>query len=231
VPGAPSHRLTAEMTNRKPYGMSLLLCVAGLACSQAMAQAHGPRATEFLDQPLPDDPAARAARLSEMDTFLRRLIGRFREAKGKGNDSERLVDCTAIGEGPGVQCMNGLGSRSDTGGSTSAMMFGMDPGALKVNFLRVSAKGIAEGGLARLSGDTLHVKFPCTIPPDASEVISCEVRLRYYAVEGSREVAVTTETIRRVMTRRGIVEQISTAYDWLNRQPAASDKNASSAGK
>jgi hypothetical protein len=216
----PPGRQTTTVTSRTRDFMSLLLCAGGLACGESNAQAHGPPATKFLDEPESDDPAARAARLSEMDAFLRRLVGRFREAKGRGNYSERLVDCTPIGTGPGVQCMNGLGSRSDTGGSTSAMLFGVDPGSLKVNYLRVNTKGIAEGGFGRLSGDTLHLKFPCTIPPDATEVISCETRLRYYTVEGSKEVTVTTMHIRRVMTRKGIVEQISTAYDWLNRQAA-----------
>ena len=209
----------------------LLLGAAWLACSDANAQAHGPPATEFLDVPDPDTPETHAAKVAELDVFLRRLVGRFRDTRGASNYSERLVDCVAIGVGAGVQCMNGLGSRSDTGGAVSAAIFGLDPRAAKVNFLRVNAKGIAEGGQGHLSGDTLYLKFPCTIPPDDQNVISCEARLQYYAQAHSNEVSLTTTYIKRVRTPRGIVEQKSTGYVWLNRRLADNNKKGGSGGK
>ncbi len=180
------------MTNRTRGFIVIFLGAAWFVCGDAKAQAHGPPATEFLDVPEPDTPKARAAKVAEINTFLRRLVGRFSDTQGERNDSERLVDCQAIGKGPGVQCMFGLGSRSGTGGGTSAQMFGVDPGAAKVNFLLVDTRGVAEGGLGKLSGNTLYIKFPCKLSDDADNIISCETRLQYYVLAAAKEVGITT---------------------------------------
>jgi hypothetical protein len=124
--------------------------------------------------------------------------------------------------------MFGLGSRSNTGGGLSVLLFGLDPMAQRINFLRVDAKGIAQGGLGRLSGDTLHVKFPGFIPDDVSiGLISCEDRVQFYTLAGSKEVAMTTERLLRYVGGR---ETRSFAYNWLRRIPSVSGR-AGAAGE
>ncbi len=132
--------------NRVPLPAVLLLA-ASLASGVAQAQARGPAAEEVLEngQDIPSgrerraaaalqareqameaarkeqeelrDPAVRAWRLAELDTWLRRIPGRFRiegriEApagpEGSGVLSGKVTgvaDCTGIGDGVGVQCI------------------------------------------------------------------------------------------------------------------------------
>jgi hypothetical protein len=51
----------------------------------------------------PDPVAEHAAKLTEIDTWLRGLVGQYRLSLD-GTDLEGISDCSGIGTGPGVNC-------------------------------------------------------------------------------------------------------------------------------
>jgi hypothetical protein len=208
----------------------LFTTTAGLTFGDANAQAHGPPATEFKDESTDiNDPVLRAAKLAELEAWLRRLVGRFRDTRNPKDFERERMDCTGIGTGPGVQCFTTMVSNSFSvrygvpksvssgNDSPEAKLFGLDPGALRVNYMQVDSKGLPEGGLGTLSGDTLYLKYECKIPPDAKDIVSCENRLRLYAPPNSKALAVSWELTLRISTRRGIVETSSEETSWLER--------------
>jgi hypothetical protein len=117
--------------------ITLLICVASLAAGAASAQGHGPdsqqlrteaQAKAAVEAEKAADPAARAARLAELEAFLRQLVGRFRHegsikliwavtstvnpeqgCDGAGcyvvKAAEGVSDCVGFGNGAGMQCM------------------------------------------------------------------------------------------------------------------------------
>src|SRR5512147_1103009 len=112
---------------------AIVSCAALLSCSAASAQPHV--AAESGAEPIPN---------ADMDVWLRRLVGSYK-LDGSANafacpsacsGVKGKVDCTAIGTGPGVQCiMNATWQEywSMTGQPTlidyldpSMMLFGLD---------------------------------------------------------------------------------------------------------
>jgi hypothetical protein len=217
----------------------LWLLFAGLAAGEASGQAHGPPAQELRIEVDRNDPAYRAERLAEMDVWLRRLTGLFYNESNPVDHDDKRMDCIGIGTGAGVQCFTTLGSGSISavryarGDSpqTEAKLFGIDPVALKVNYLQVNSKGLPEGGLGKVSGDTFTLRFECKIPDDADKIISCEYRLRIYAPPDSNELTVSTETTMRIRTERGIQEVSNEATSFLKRIPDPGSVSAAIAQK
>lgn len=107
--------------------------------------------------------------------------------KGKG-------DCVAVGDGPGVQCMlnvywidiyetalqqaDSSGDKVDAsptgvfeipGGVSnldpSMSLFGLDPGRAGINYLLVDHKGIPEGGIGFINGNTATFRTRCVNEP------------------------------------------------------------------
>jgi hypothetical protein len=124
--------------------------------------------------------------------WMRRLVGQFRYAgyvephaangaplgrqtvSGKG-------DCVAFGLAPGVQCTikvswpetHGDGGQEILGGTSylqpAMVLYGLDPDELAVHYLQVDNKGVADGGLGYLLGDTMTTKDPCVgVPGDCT---------------------------------------------------------------
>lgn len=124
--------------------------------------------------------------------WMRRLVGQFRyvgyvelrdrngaplgqqPVSGKG-------DCVAFGLAPGVQCTIKVGwpeTRGDDGeeilGGVSNLepamvLYGLDPDELAVHYLLVDNRGVADGGLGYLLGNTMTTKDPCAdIPGDCT---------------------------------------------------------------
>jgi len=124
---------------RRPFFSLIVLsvCVAMFPWGTVNAQDRGPSAekrraqaaaSEAKERERVADPAVRAAKLAELEAFLRRLVGRFRydgEVKliwgitgtvdpahgcdGKGcyvtKGAQGVADCVGFGNGPGVQCL------------------------------------------------------------------------------------------------------------------------------
>ena len=190
-----------------------LVCVvttALLVSARLNAQAHGPPATEFLDEQEVDTPATHAAKLADMTIWLGRLKGRFRLSSAL--NSERpglLVDCVGVGDGPGVQCITGRGGNTPRGEPENASMqlFGLDPLALTISRLTVNGRGIARHAQGRVKGDTLvFPRINCAMPENIRSelrVISCEEGLKIRALPDGKELQFTTETIMQTLPPAG----------------------------
>jgi hypothetical protein len=191
------------MERRRNAATALLIAVALLVSAKVEAQAHGPSATEFLDETKVDSSTTHAAMFADMGTWLRKLAGRFRLSSAI--DSERpglVVDCVGVGEGAGVQCVTGRGGNTPEGevANASMQLFGVDPLALTISRLTVNGRGIAQHAQGKLKGDTLV--FPrtnCVIPENIRsqlKIISCKEILKIRALTDGRELQFITETIR-----------------------------------
>ncbi len=116
--------------------------------------------------------------------WLRRLPGEFRYdgyvelQAGPGMPTSRLPvqglsDCVAFGAAPGVQCavdirwpkVSGENGTEVPGGSSvldpAMILYGLDPDHRAIHFLQVDKRGVAEGGLGYLEGNTLVTTAPC----------------------------------------------------------------------
>jgi hypothetical protein len=202
---------------------SWLIATALLTCARVNAQAHGPPATEFPDEPEVETPASRAAKLADTDTWLRRMTGRFRLSSAL--NSERpgvLVDCVGVGDGPGVQCMTGRGGNTPPGEEANASMqlLGLDPLALTISRLTVNGRGIAQHAQGKVKADTLA--FPginCAIPENIRterRIISCEERLKIRALPDELLLQFTTQLIIRFIQGE---ESNSSSTMWMKRVP------------
>jgi hypothetical protein len=209
----------------------LVVVTALLATTNAAAQAHGPVATELQDEPELDTATARAAKLAETAAWLGNMTGRFRLSSAISSDRPGLlVDCVGIGTGPGLQCMRGRGGNTPEGEEVNAEMqlFGLDPLALTVSYLRVNGRGIAQYAQGKVKGDTLV--FPrtnCLIPENIRSqmgVVSCEEVLKIRTSASGKEQQFVTETfLRRFIGPPGkpkrLVEQNYSANVWMRRVP------------
>jgi hypothetical protein len=114
--------------------------------------------------------------------WMRRLVGQFRyqgyvelrSADGAPlgkQDVQGVSDCVAFGLAPGVQCSVKVewpavegGDRVVGGVSTlqpAMILYGFDPDHRAVHMLQVDNKGIADGALGYIQGDTLIAAAPC----------------------------------------------------------------------
>jgi hypothetical protein len=115
-----------------------------------------------------------------LDVWLRRLVGRFEldgmvqmgpTCNAESDNCSAIkgrMDCIAIGNGPGVQCIinatwliysasNDLDSYLDPAMS----MFGIDPRREEINLLLVNDQSLASGGFGVVKGHTASFKTVC----------------------------------------------------------------------
>jgi hypothetical protein len=154
----------------------------------------------------------RTTAIARLDTWLRRLVGRFRISEVNGVAVKRgLQDCIAIGAGPGVHCLigPGAGEQKYTGAPTMTL-YGIDTQALKVSYLQVNSESIAEGALGRLSGDSITFAGECPRPahtpsppsPNGQHepiILSCSLQLRIYAPAQDKYVMLETRKEMRAL--------------------------------
>jgi hypothetical protein len=138
---------------------------------------------------VPLDAAARAAKLAEMEGWLRRLKGKYRIEGHRWNKGARsqvlgTADCFGIGSGPGVSCVISADwkSRKEAGTERNPktvqnaairpqiLLFGLDPGAMEirvthVDSIAVEMRGILQDGAVMLSEQSDpeildHISYP-----------------------------------------------------------------------
>jgi hypothetical protein len=124
--------------------------------------------------------------------WMRRLVGQFRyvgfvelhDPNGAPRGQQPVSgkgDCVAFGLAPGVQCTikvswpeaHGDDGQEILGGVSNLqpamVLYGLDPDELAVHYLLVDNKGVADGGLGYLKGDTMTTADPCVgIPGDCT---------------------------------------------------------------
>jgi hypothetical protein len=131
--------------------------------------------------------------------WLKRLVGQFRyegyvELHSDGapqgrNSITGASDCVGFGPGPGVQCVmkvswpevHGAGGGEIPGGVSSLapamILYGLDPDRIGVRYMQLDNKGIAEGGLGLLNGETMSSTIPCAdIPGDCKRTVRIEAQ-------------------------------------------------------
>lgn len=211
------------------------LCVIGLLAGvAALADGAEPRGSSIAR--MPDSPAAiearnaqaRTQKATQMDAWLRRLVGRFRyegfyavvvpspqppppiPVKG-------MADCVGIGGGPGVQCVvNAVWDDERWGGrrlgkwgggwvtsdSPTLLLYGVDPGQSNIRYLQVDHRGIAQGGAGLLNGNTLSYSERWVNPPEPVPIKERIVRIHAPAhgefIQISVELMVGTEPVFRI---------------------------------
>lgn len=178
-------------------------CAAVLISGEVHSQARGSLSSASKNREKTveavDNEVARATALAELDTWLRRLTGRFRydgvreELAGvwverdsaapfyRRETVKGLGDCRAVGTGPGVHCVLNV-----TWGPTSTLapamiQYGIDPDNLGVRYLQVNNRGIAEEALGFLRGNRATFKTECVNVP---AIPKCRLLIHIDAAEG-----------------------------------------------
>lgn len=169
--------------------LALLACAILLACGEVAAQARGApveRASSIAKDPLVE----RVAALAELDTWLRRLAGRFQIIMFDRPIGE--ANCVGIGAGPGVHCIYRFAppGRNDDRWRAQVRMFGLDLDAPGIGYLRINEDSTAEGGVASLRGDAIFFIGDCPViqpartGPVIVTVLDCQQELRMQARPG-----------------------------------------------
>jgi hypothetical protein len=167
---------------------ALLTLAALLAADAATAQPH-------LEPTLLEDPTVPTP---AQDVWLRRLVGNFKldgaiklgecviEFKPTNNCATITgkIDCTAVGDGPGVQCV--INAKWEIYGwhplassflDPAMSLFGLDPGRSAINLLLINDRGLPTGGFGDVKGHFAAFKTRC---PGANED-GCQVGIRIEA--------------------------------------------------
>lgn len=140
--------------------------VAGMHAGGVNAQAKGPSVQDIEARMNLDPEPTHETRKSDLDAWLRRLVGRFVVVQG-GIPVTR-VDCTSVGSGPGVRCVSlAVGPRvnRDTPGPAFTL-YGIDPDLPGIRTLNVSGLSIADHDEAgKLRGNKVIFASACPLPP------------------------------------------------------------------
>ncbi len=194
--------------------------VAMLVFADARAQVRGPSVKEVRERVDADPAIARAAKLAELDAWLRRLVGRYAVSGSVGmpyryspvcrrntrcqepalppnSGFKGLADCTRIGDGPGVHCLvniTGIKGRQYRI-YPKAMLYGIDPDALGIRYLQVNGESIAEGDIGTLAGDSVSFRFTCPIVRmPMYNTLYCHREVRIQAAPDGKRVEISTRT-------------------------------------
>jgi hypothetical protein len=203
--------------NRMRVAAGALLAITALLAG-GVVRAEPREANLSPPQRQPETPEMKEARrlqmAKDMDTWLRRLPGRFRiqgVSSKDGSDEPDLQsatgmeDCIGLGTGAGVQCVINVvwneqfgddGQYADGGISSMApamLEYGLDPVASRIRYLQVDNQSLAEGAAGVLKGDTMTTRVRCANTP-ASQL--CERVTRIYAPPDSKYVQVTIDMER-----------------------------------
>jgi hypothetical protein len=178
--------------------LALLPLAAVLAASAPASSADAAKKTqedEQLDEVLVNGTRIRAVRDPQkvLDWFAR-LVGKFTyegqvDLHGQGRDEDKrsvhgMQDCVGFGPAPAVHCtINAIwpesrgpqGEQIPGGVSTlnpAMLLFGFEPDHIGIRYMLVDDKGVAQGALGLLMGDTLTSKTPCVdLPGDCQRSV------------------------------------------------------------
>ena len=170
--------------------------------------------------------ASHEERLAWTDAWLRRMAGKYRYKGFLTSDGHLLaevtgiIDCTGIGKGPGLQCVNNTNITPDFTPADSlraikplVTLLGFDPTTAEVRMMYGNTRGLAEYTQTRLKigGEKGKFIFRCvnsewvqcrkvlyvTAPAEGAKVeVLIQFWLRYF--EDLTPVAEVTVTMERV---------------------------------
>lgn len=184
--------------------LALLACAGVLACGDASAQARG-----SVKEKIKADPAfARNTQLMELDSWLRRLVGKFRiSTTYQPNAGE--ADCLAVGDGSGVHCLFRYTSSLTGNWSVQVFLFGLDLDGPGVRYLRLRSDSLAEAGVAKLHSDAVLFTGDCPIiespaaPGRHSVPLWCRQELRIQARPEANVIHFRFRTSQAIQSRGG----------------------------
>ncbi len=165
--------------------VALLACTALLAPGRVSAQPHTEPKLEEIVTPTaePDVWLRRLVGRYQFEGIINVV------AKGDCGYCEGIkgtADCVSVGTGPGVQCILNVAwedihevvtpSDTERGGvynipggvsylDPAMALYGLDPGKSGINYLLVDNKGLPEGGLGFIAGNTATFRTPCVNTP------------------------------------------------------------------
>jgi hypothetical protein len=190
------------MTRR--WSALVAACLGILVAGSAHGQARNAPARDP-GKVRPDPVAEHAAKLTEIDSWLRRLVGQYRLSL-LGASGEGAADCASIGSGPGVHCYFGFGA--------PVMLFGVDTAGPRVHRFQLNGDSTAEMSMSQLRGDavTFHVG-DCPViqhfEPRITRagmttftVLSCRREARVHVAPDGRFVRIRHSTYERVLWRQ-----------------------------
>lgn len=113
-----------------------------------------------------DPVTEHAAKLAEIDSWLRSLVGQYRLSI-PGTTVEGMADCSGIGTGPGVHCIFSTGPPGQRDRWENAMMlFGIDTEGPGVNLFQLNRDSTAEMSVSRVRSSTVRIQPE---PPDSQQ--------------------------------------------------------------
>jgi hypothetical protein len=159
-------------------------------------------------------------RIEDLIPWLRRLLGRYEFAGyvdlgGQGNPEDLLRvrgggECVGFGVAPGVQCeidvrwpkVAGPAGEDVIGGvsylSPAMILYGVEPDERGIRYLQVDNRGLAEGAIGLVTGDTAAFRTPCVdMAADCQRVVRITARADSKIVD----MQIDTELNYRVVTR------------------------------
>jgi hypothetical protein len=165
--------------------MVMLSLLAAVQSRAAGTEDPQPRSDQQLDEVLIDGVRIKSERNAQkIVDWIARLVGSFTfeghvDLRGKGSSVDfRQVQgsatCTGFGDTPAVQCElrvrwpEATGARGEPipGGVSpfdpAMIVYGFEPNRLGIRYMLVGSKGVANGDLAMLAGDTLVSRTKCT---------------------------------------------------------------------
>lgn len=176
-----------------------------------------------------DPVAEHAAKLTQIDSWLRALAGQFRLSVA-GTSLEGIVDCSHIGTGAGVHCIFSIGASGQRDRwENAAMLFGIDTEGPGVHRFQLNRDSTAEMSVARLRGDAVsfHLQcpaiqhYPPVITPNGVinfTVLFCRRETRVHVGPDGRFVRIRQYTVERVLVRppggRGEIMEFPTRVEW-----------------
>lgn len=232
--GIPVIRQSAGCGGARGIAQLVVACTAFAVCPVAHGQGRGPSVGELKREGKIDPPPSREQKLTGLDAWLRRMPGRYRVVD-IGNiavSDGGVMDCIAIGEGTGVNCMSGAGLFDRRHSAPPTMsLYGIDPDSPGIRYLKVDEVSMAESNLGVLSDDALRFFGTCPTPPaqpamgpgPAPSPIRCALELRIELPSGGQDLVTeerrTVTSVIRVNGRTRIVSSILTRRKHLQRVP------------
>lgn len=212
------------MTRRSTALIAVLASLGMLAAGSVHGQARN--ASGRNAQVRTDPVAEHAARLTQIDSWLRSLVGQYRLSV-LGTSQEGIVDCSGIGTGPGVHCIFSIGPAGQRDRWENAvMLFGIDSEEPAVHRFQLNRDSTAEMSVSRLRGDAVSFHLECPViqhfPPVVTfngvinfSVLFCRRETQIHVGPDGRFVHIRLSTVERVLVRpSGRIVEFPSRVEW-----------------
>ena len=203
----------SAVCSRLPVRLGVSLALAVMltpVLATAASRSSKPPALEELGEVVVsgEKPVRKA---EDLIPWLRRLLGQYTyqgyvDLQGRAKAKARLNvtglgTCVGFGAAPGVQCeinvrwpqVRGEDSQPVMGSVSSLdpamILYGLEPDDIAIRYLQVDSRGLAEGAVGTVTGDTATFRTACVDAP-----AGCERITRITAVQDSKIIDMQVDT-------------------------------------